>query len=115
MAKKLDFTLTARLREVSAGRPTTEGELRSLSEQADAWALALKAQIQASEGRLRELNADPASPLSDVAAELRRVDSLLPELAELRSLLTDLEDRTRELRTRWLLYRADATPPLRTE
>lgn len=103
MANTLDFALTARLRQVLDGRPATEAELRKLSEQAEAWARALQAQIQASERRLRELTADPACPLVDLAAELRRIDTLLPEMTELRSLLTDLEKRTRELRTEWLL------------
>ena len=103
MAETLDFALTARLREVLADQPATEGELRTLSEQADAWVRTLQAQIQASERRLRELTADPATALTEIAAELRRVETLSPELVEMRSLLSELEKRARELRTMWLL------------
>jgi hypothetical protein len=102
MAETLDFALTARLREVLADQPATEGELRTLSEQADAWVRTLQAQIQASERRLRELTADPATPLTEIAVELRRVETLRPELVEMRSLLSDLAKRARELRAAWL-------------
>jgi len=102
MAETLDFALTARLREVLADQPATEGELRTLSEQADAWVRTLQAQIQASERRLRELTADPATPLTEIAVELRRVETLRPELVEMRSLLSDLAKRAHELRAAWL-------------
>jgi protein subunit release factor A len=103
--EQLDATLTARLRDALAGRPATETELRSLCEQADGWARALQAQVEASERRLRELNEEAAS-LTEIAAELRRVETLAPELAELRELLSGLDDRARELRTNWLRHQA---------
>ena len=112
MAERPDFALIKRLREVLRDEPPTESELRSLSEQADGWARALDAQIQASERRLRELNRDPLSPLSDVATELRRIDALRPDLDEIRSLVSELEQRARELRTAWLLHQADSSRPL---
>ena len=102
--------LTVRLRRVLDDEPATEAELRTLSEQADAWARALQAQINGSERRLRELHRDPASPLADIAAELRRVETLRPELDELRSLLAELEARARELRAGWLLRQASTNP-----
>ena len=60
-----------------------------MSEEADAGIRALEAQIRGSERRLRDLNADDTSSLTEMAAELRRVDTLRPELIELTSLLQD--------------------------
>jgi hypothetical protein len=99
---RLDFALIERLREVLRDQPVTEAELRTLSERAGGWARTLEGQIHASERRLRELAADPASSLADIAGELRRVDSLSPELAEVRSLLAGLELRAHRLRSTWL-------------
>jgi hypothetical protein len=110
---ELDFALIRRLREVLERRPATESELRTLAEQADAWARTINGQIQASERRLRRLSANPASSLAQIAAELRRVDTLRPQLHEVRSLLADLENRARELRTEWLLSQATSAPSRR--
>jgi hypothetical protein len=106
LPEQLDFTLIKRLREVRDHRPATESELRLLAEQAEAWARTVNGQIQASERRLRRLNANPASSLAQIAGELRRVEKLRPQLNEVRSLLADLENRARELRTQWLLSQA---------
>lgn len=106
MAEPLDFALIKRLREVLDRRPATETELRTLKEQAEGWERAVSGQIQASERRIRRLNANPASSLAQIASELRRVEKLRPQLTEVRSLLADLEDRARELRTEWLLSQA---------
>lgn len=103
MPEPLDFALIKRLREVLDNRPATETELRTLKEQAEAWELTLSGQMEASERRLRRLNASPASSLAQIASELRRVEKLRPQLDEVRSLLAELEDRARELRTEWLL------------
>jgi predicted nucleic acid-binding Zn-ribbon protein len=103
---ELDFALIRRLREVRDRRPATEAELRALTEQAEAWARTVNGQIQACERRLRRLNNNPASSLSQIAGELRRVEKLRPQLNEVRSLLDDLEHRARELRTEWLLSQA---------
>jgi hypothetical protein len=108
----LDSALIARLREVLADEPSTESELRALSEQADAWARILEAQIQGSERRLDDLTADSATPLREIAAELRRVEKLSPARREMRFLLAELEARSRELRTAWLLRQADSAGPL---
>jgi hypothetical protein len=98
--------LTARLRDVLSDRPVTEAELRALSEQADGWARTLHGQIHASERRLRELVSDPASPLAEIAVELRRVETLRPELDEFSRLLAELEARAHELRGAWLSRQA---------
>ncbi len=106
MAEPLDFALIKRLREVLDRRPATETELRTLKEQAEAWQRAVTGQIQASERRIRRLDSNPASSLATIASELRRVEKLHPQLNEVRSLLADLEERARELRTEWLLSQA---------
>jgi len=103
---QLDFALINRLQEVLDRRPATEAELRSLKEQAEGWERALGGQLESSERRLRRLNANPASSLAQIASELRRVERLRPQLDEVRSLLAELEQRARELRTEWLLSQA---------
>ena len=112
LPEKLDLALVKRLREVVGGRPATESELRTLADQAGGWARATEAQLRAAEKRLAKLNADPTSELSEMATEIRRVETLSGELEEARSLVAGLERRTRELRTAWLKYHADSTPPL---
>jgi hypothetical protein len=106
MPQPLDFALIKRLREVLDNRPATETELRSLSEQAEAWALTVGGQIESSERRIRRLNQNPASSLAQIAAELRRVEQLRPQLNEVRTLIADLELRARQVRTEWLLSQA---------
>jgi predicted RNase H-like nuclease (RuvC/YqgF family) len=109
--EKLDLALVTRLREVVAGEAATEAELRELDDEAGGWLRATEAQLRAAELRLTELNANPASRLADIAAEVRRVDGLSRELQEARRLIEDLERRTRELRTAWLKHHADAGSP----
>jgi hypothetical protein len=111
MPVPLDFALIKRLREVLDDRPATESELRALKEQAEAWALTVSGQIESSERRLRRLNQNPASSLAQLASELRRVEQLRPQLNEVRDLLADLEDRSREVRTAWLLSQATSRRP----
>src|SRR5919201_4162701 len=106
MPEPLDFALIRRLREVLDTRPATETELRTLTEQAEAWARTISGQLESSERRLTRLNQNPASSLSQIAAELRRVEQLRPQLNEVRSLLTDLEQRARQVRTERLLSQA---------
>jgi hypothetical protein len=107
MSELLDFALIRRLREVrERTTPATESELRVLTEQAEAWARTVEAQIHSSERRIARLNSTPGSSLAQIAAELRRVETLGPQLREVRSLLADLESRARELRTQWLLTQA---------
>ena len=110
MAETLDSALTARLRETLAGGTVTETDLRELSAQGDGWARTLRGQLRASERRLRTLNAD-SGPIADIAVELRRIETLRPQLTELRTLLADLEARGRELRTAWLLGQTEASRP----
>jgi hypothetical protein len=108
---KLDLALVKRLREVVAGAPAVESELRALADQAGGWARATEAQLRAAERRLTKLNADPTSELGEMATEIRRVETLSAELEEARSLFTGLERRTRELRTEYLKYHADSARP----
>jgi chromosome segregation ATPase len=108
---KLDLALVDRLREVLAGRVATEAELRSLADRAAGWARATDAELRAVEERLAALNADPASPLAEIATEVRRAESLARQLTEARRLIEGLEERTRELRTAWLKHHAEAGSP----
>jgi chromosome segregation ATPase len=111
MSETLEFALITRLREVLAGAPATEVELRTLSEQADAWGRALEGQIEASEARLRALAADAESSLAAIADELRRLEKLRPELTDLHARIEELRTRSRELRTAWLTELATRPDP----
>ena len=106
MPEPLDFALLRRLREVLDDRPATESELRTLKEQAEAWARTIGSQIESSERRIRRLNQNPSSSLAQIASELRRVEQLRPQLNEVRELLAELEQRARQVRTEWLLSQA---------
>ncbi len=103
-----DLALLERLREVVGNEPVTETELRGLIDHADGLVRTLGAHMSGSELRLTELSADPESSLTEIAAELQRVDGLRPRLEEARSLLRDLEARARELRTTWLIRQAES-------
>ena len=89
----------------------TEAELRALDDEAGGWMRATEAHLHAAELRLTELNSNPASPLAQIAAEVRRAEALSRELQEARRLIQGLEQRTRELRTAWLKHHADAGSP----
>lgn len=104
----LDLTLLSRVREVVAGGPATESEVRRLADLTGGWARAAEAQESASERRLAALGANEASALSEIAAEVRRRDSLRRERENARSLLDGLETRARELRTAWLKHHAES-------
>jgi len=109
--EKLDLDLVARLRQVVAGEVATEAELRALDDEAGGWLRATDAHLRAAEERLTHLNSDPATPLAQIAAEVRRVEALARERNEARRLIDGLERRTRELRTAWLKHHADAGSP----
>ena len=111
LSDQLDVALVTRLRQVAAGEAATETELRTLADGAGGWLRAAEAQLRAAEERLTNLNADPASPLAEIATEVRRVERLSRERAEARRLLDELERRTRELRTAWLKRDAEAGSP----
>ena len=111
LTESLDLDLAERLRRVVGGDVASESELRTLAEHAGGWARATNARLLAAEGRLAELNADPASPLAEIAGEVRRVEALSRELEEARNLSEALERRTRELRTAWLKHHADVGSP----
>jgi hypothetical protein len=108
---KLDLALAGRLRQVVGGQAASETELRTLADQADGWTRATDAQLHAAERRLAALNGDPASPLAEIAAEVRRVEALSRERAEARRLIEGLERRSRELRTAWLKHHAESGSP----
>jgi hypothetical protein len=112
VSHQLDLALTTRLREIVGGEVASESELRGLAEEAEGWLRATGAQLRASEERLTKLNADPASPLAEIAAEVRRAEALSQERQEARRLIDGLEERTRELRTEWLKHHADSGSPL---
>ena len=111
LPQKLDLALVTRLRQVVAGEVATEAELRALDDEAGGWLRATQAQLHAAEARLTTFNGDPAAPLADIAAEVRRVDALSRERDEARGLIDGLERRTRELRTEWLKHHADTGSP----
>ena len=111
--QKLDLALVARLRQVVAGEVATEAELRTLDEEAGGWLRLTEAQLRAAEGRLTTMNANPATPLAEIAAEVRRAEALARERDEARGLIEGLERRTRELRTAWLKHHAEAGSPFR--
>lgn len=102
MAETLATDLKKRLRGVLDEQPVTEAELRRLSEEGHACELILGALLERDEQRLAELGRDPASSLADVAAALRDVNDLRPELDELQELLAELNARAREFRASWL-------------
>ena len=49
LPEKLDLALVTRLREVVAGEPATEAELRSLDDEAGGWLRATEGQLHAAE------------------------------------------------------------------
>lgn len=110
MGRTLDTDLADRLREVLARGDTTEAGLRELTGETDTWVRELEAEAITSERRLRRLNADPRSPIAEIADELRLGEALRAQLREARELLDDLDQRARELRTEWLLRQSEARP-----
>jgi hypothetical protein len=112
LPEKLDVALVTRLRQVVAGEVATEAELRALGDEAGGWLRTTEAQLAAAEDRLTRMNSDPATPLAEIAAEVRRAEALSHERGEARELIDGLEQRTRELRTAWLKHHADAGSPL---
>lgn len=82
-------------------RPVTEAELRRLFEDGQACALILAGQLEKDEQKLARLADDPESPLTELAATLRRVNELRPDLEELQRLLGELQAQARELRASW--------------
>jgi len=111
VADTLDSDLIDRLREVLSRGDTTEAELRDLTGETEELVRGLRAQVRASERRIRMLERDPASPISEIADELRRVETLRPKLREARELYSRLDERARELRTEWLLRQTETTRP----
>ena len=102
MAPTLDSALKERLRGVLDSQPTTEAELRKLSEEGRACVLILSAQLERSEQKLAHLASDPTSSLAEIADTFRRVNELRPGLMELQELLGELQGRAREFRAAWV-------------
>jgi chromosome segregation ATPase len=105
VTQPLDFALKQRLRAVIADHTATEATLRKLTEQGRACALILDARLERLERRLTELSGDPESSLADIAATMRAVNELRPDLDELHTLLDELGAHARELRAGWLAAR----------
>jgi chromosome segregation ATPase len=101
----LDFALKERLRAVIADHTVTEATLRKVTEQGRACALILDARLERLERGLAELSTDAESSLADIAAAMRAVSELRPDLEELHALLDDLDAHARELRASWLAVR----------
>jgi hypothetical protein len=102
VAETLDSALKRELRAVLDRRPVTEAELRRLFEEGRACALILAGQLEKGEEELARLADDPAAPFTELAATLRRVNQLRPDLEELHRLLADLDAQARELRASWV-------------
>ena len=96
---RLDFVLLARLQRVVQGGATSETELRSIWERADAWLRMLEAQSEGSECRLGQLANRESPPLGEISSEVRRLQVLHPRLDEIRSLLAELERRAPQRRS----------------
>jgi uncharacterized coiled-coil DUF342 family protein len=102
VAIALDAELKGRLRSVLDDERVTEAELRKLTEEGAACARLVKAQLARAEETLAALSSDPASSLTDIAAALRAVNELRPDLDELHELLDELNGRAREVRRAWV-------------
>jgi chromosome segregation ATPase len=102
MTETLGSVLKDRIRAVLDRQRVTEGELRQLAEEGRACARTLDAQLERRERWLAELSADRTSSLVEMAAVLRDVGGLRPDLEELERLLDDLDARAHELRASWL-------------
>ena len=85
-----------------ADAPSTEAELRALASDARGWARVLQGRLEARERHLRELVEDPESSIAALADALRSVVSLRHQVSETLWLLAQLDDRSRELRVRWV-------------
>ena len=111
LPEKLDLALVARLRQVVAGEVVSDAELRTLDDEAGGWLRSTEAQLHSAENRLIAMNADPATPLAEIASEVRRAEALSRERDEALRLIGGLEQRTREVQTAWLKHHADAGSP----
>lgn len=105
---ELADVLVERLRQILAERPTTEAELRSLSERAAELERELVDELEASEARLDLLAERDDSPIAETAALLRRVDAARADLDRVRAVLENLDERARRLRSEWLLNQASS-------
>jgi hypothetical protein len=102
VSETLDSALKERLRAVLDRRQVTEAELRKLFEEGQACALIIGGELEKSERRLAQLSSDPEAPLTEIAASLRNVNELRPDLKELHELLAELTVQARRFRASWL-------------
>jgi chromosome segregation ATPase len=105
VTETLDAVLKQRVRAVLDRQPVTEAQLRKLLEEGRACALILRARLERSERRLAELAADPTSSLAEAATAYRDLNEVRPDLAELETMLADLEAHARASRASWLTPR----------
>lgn len=99
----LDSALKSRLRAaLENDGPVAESELRRLTEEGRACSLMLGTALERGEKRLRELDADPGSPIVEIAATFRDVSALRRDLGELDALLLELQEQARAARAAWL-------------
>jgi DNA repair exonuclease SbcCD nuclease subunit len=107
----LDAALKTRLREaLESERLVTEAEVRRFTDEGRACTLMLRAELTRGEEHLRELDADPASSLVEIAATFRDVSDLRRDLGELETLLAELQERARAARAAWLTSSARSAP-----
>lgn len=102
MTETLGSALMERIRAVLDRQRVTEVELRRLAEEGRACARIMDSQLERRERWLAELSSDRTSSLAEMAAVLRDVSELRPDLEELERLLDDLDARAHELRAGWL-------------
>jgi hypothetical protein len=107
----LDAVLKTRLRgALESDRLVTEAEVRKFTDEGRACTLILRAELMRGEERLRDLDADPASSLVEIAATFRDVSNLRRDLGELEAMLTELQERARSARAAWLTASARSAP-----
>jgi DNA repair exonuclease SbcCD nuclease subunit len=107
----LDAALKTRLREaLESERLVTEAEVRRFTDEGRACMLMLRAELTRGEEHLRDLDADPASSLVEIAATFRDVSVLRRDLAELETLLSELQEQARAARAAWLTASARSAP-----
>jgi len=107
---ELEHDLVEHLRQVLAERPTTEAELRSLSVRAHELEQTLAGERETAEARLSELSRQPDSSIAETAGLLRRAETARVGLDRIRAVLDNLDERSRRLRTGWLLGQAGSAP-----
>ena len=102
MTETLAAALKQRIAAVLESGRVTEVELRQLAEEGRACARLMDGQLERREQRLAELSTEPDSSVADMAAALREVSELRPDIEQLGKLLEALDARAHDLRAAWL-------------